>query len=367
MLKFCIIVPTLNAIVNMQNPLVKSDVEEILDKTKLLWEELKEKKIFLTGGTGFFGMWILESFAAANEKFNLNSEMTVLTRNEEDFKQKFPHLGSNRAINFCKGDIKNFSFPTGSFDYVIHMAATPAKATFNNADYLDKFDTIANGTRHILDFAAQANVKKFLFTSSAVVYGKQPQDMTHIPEDYNGAPDPTDLANYSANLGISKRTAEFFCAYYANKFNIETKIARCFSFVGPGLPLDVHYAIGNFIGDGLNNRPIQIKGDGTPRRSYLYSTDLAIWLWTILFKGASGRIYNVGSEKDLSIGELAHKVAEGFENKITVNIAKLPTPGAPAERQVPSTKRAQNELGLKESISLTEAIIRTIQFHRNQI
>ena len=108
--------------------------------------------------------------------------------------------------------------------------------------------------------------------------------MTHISEDYSGAPEPDDS---NAALGVRKRAAEFFCMSYTKKYDIDVKIARCFSFVGPYLQLDIHYAIGNFIRDGLTGGPIYVNGDETPRRSHLYASDLIIWLRAVLFKEES--------------------------------------------------------------------------------
>ena len=342
------------------NPLA-GDLDHILTHTEGLWEELRGKRLFITGGTGFFGCWLLESFAWANDNLDLNASALVLTRNSDAFQKNVPHLAANPAIKFHIGDVRNFNFPEGEFSHIIHAAATSARATFNDEDPLVKFDTIVEGTRHTLDFAAQCQAKKLLLTSSGAVYGKQPFGMTHIPEDYCGVPDPADP---NSAWGVSKRAAEFLCTLYSRKYGIETKIARCFSFVGPYLPLDIHYAIGNFIRDGLKGGPIQVKGDGTPYRSYLYAADLAIWLWTILFRGQLCHPYNVGSEVDMSIAELAQTVASVFQPEPKVCIAKQPTLGEPAERYVPCTQRARSELGLKLIVDSPEAIRRTANWNR---
>ncbi|TRZ88537.1 MAG: NAD-dependent epimerase/dehydratase family protein [Methanosarcinales archaeon] len=337
------------------NPLAE-DLDHILFYTEGLWEELRGKRLFITGGTGFFGCWLLESLAWANDKLDLNASALVLTRNFETFQKKAPRLASHPAIKFHGGDVRNFIFPEGEFSHIIH-GATSASAKLNDEDPLLMFETIIEGTKHTLDFAVQCKAKNFLLTSSGAVYGKQPPDMTHIPEDYCGAPDPT--APNSA-YGEGKRAAELLCNLYAKKYGIEPKIARCFAFVGPYLPLDIHYAIGNFIRDGLNGGPIIVKGDGTPYRSYLYAADLAIWLWTILFKGETCRAYNVGSEEDMTIAELADTVAQCFQKPIEVRIAKSPDPNRPPERYVPSTKRAQIDLGIRQIVNLRAAIERTI-------
>lgn len=348
---------------NIQHNPLAADLDHILSLTDGFWEELRGKRIFITGGTGFFGRWFLESFAWANERFGLNASITVLTRNPDAFKKKALHLATHPAIKFIVGDVRDFDFPEDTFDYIIHAAATSAVATFNNEDPLIKFDTIVEGTRHVLEFAVHCGAKKILYTSSGAMYGKQPSDMTHIPEDYTGAPDSTDI---NSVWGESKRVAEILCVYYAKKYGVEIKIARCFSFVGPHLPLDIHYAVGNFIRDGIAGGPIRINGDGTPYRSYLYASDLMVWLWTILSKGVSCRAYNVGSENSMTIGEVAEIVANVFKDPIDVIVEKVPVAGVAPSRYVPSTQRAQSELALRQTVDFKDAVRRTIRYHENQ-
>jgi nucleoside-diphosphate-sugar epimerase len=333
------------------------DLDYILHHTEELWEELRDAHIFITGGTGFIGCWLLESFAWANDKLDLHASALVLTRNYDAFQKKAPHLAAHRAIKFHAGDVRSFDFPEGEFSHIIH-AATSTSAKLNDEDPLFMLDTIIAGTRHTLDFAAQCHARKMLLTSSGAVYGKQPSDITHVSEDYCGAPDPTDP---HCAYGEGKRAAELLCSLYARKYRIETKIARCFAFVGPYLPLDIHFAIGNFIRDGLNGGPIQVNSDGTSYRSYLYAADLAIWLWKILFTGESCRPYNVGSEEEVTIARLAHIVAQCFEQPVEVQIAKLPDPNKPPERYVPSTKLAREGCSINEIVSLGDAIKLTLQ------
>jgi nucleoside-diphosphate-sugar epimerase len=343
----------------MNSKLPVADLEHILDHTRELWEELRGERLFLTGGTGFFGCWLLESFLWINERLKLDAQVTVLTRFPETFVAKTPHLALTENVTLLAGDVRHFAFPLGTFSHVIH-AATDASARLNAENPLLMLETIVDGTQSILDFSLACGAKKFLLTSSGAVYGKQPSDLTHIPEVYNGAPDPLDQ---KSAYGQGKRLAEHLCALYAQKSSVEMKIARCFAFVGPYLPLDIHFAIGNFIRDGLNGGPIVIQGDGTPCRSYLYAADLAIWLWTILFKGQSLRPYNVGSDESLSIAEVAHLVAKQFPAKITVEVRGMANSHKPIERYVPDIHRAKTELDLARFLLLPQGIEKTIRFY----
>jgi dTDP-glucose 4,6-dehydratase len=200
-----------------------------------------------------------------NQLLSLGAEITILTRNPGAFVQKCPHLASNPSVTLLAGDVRTFAFPGGEYQYVIH-AATEASARQAKEAPLEMLSTIVAGTERTLEFAGTHGARKFLLTSSGAIYGRQPASMTHVQETYAGTPDPLDPANVYAE---GKRVAELLCAIYAKQSALECKIARCWAFCGPHLPLDQHFAIGNFIGDVLAGRPIQIQGDGTPRRSYL--------------------------------------------------------------------------------------------------
>jgi dTDP-glucose 4,6-dehydratase len=170
----------------------------------------------------------------------------------------------------------------------------------------------------------------------------------------------------NAAYGEGKRAAEMLCRLYAHQFGLEAKIARCFAFVGPHLPLDAHYAIGNFIRDALQGGPIRVNGDGMPLRSYLYSADLVTWLWTILFKGQPCRPYNVGSGRSISIAELAGLVRQVVNPDVKIITAHQADPSQPAQRYVPSVERARNELKLEDWIGLESSIERTAGWHRRE-
>jgi dTDP-glucose 4,6-dehydratase len=337
-------------------PLPERDLDHILEHTQGLWEELRGARLFVTGGTGFFGRWMLESFLKANDELSLGAGAIVLTRDPRGFVDAAPHVAGHVATTLQTGDVKSFDDPPVECTHILHMATETTLAASATAT----FETAVEGTQRVLGFAARTGVRKLLLTSSGAVYGPQPPDCERLSEEYTGAPRPEDV---SAGYAHGKRAAEFLCSVAAAQTELQAKIARCFAFVGPLLPLDANYAIGNFIRDALYRDHIEVTGDGTPRRSYLYAADLAVWLWTILFRGESGRPYNVGSEADLSISDLALLVSEVLRPGILVHIAEPPSAETLPPRYVPATTRAARELDVRSRVVLDDAVLRTAQWY----
>ncbi len=337
-------------------PIAQIDLDHVLEHTARLWAELRGERILLTGGTGFFGCWLVETFLHANRTLGLGAHLAVLSRNPAAFSERAPRLCADQALTLFEGDIRTFAFPPGHFGCLIHAATDSVVPVSSSA--AQQYAVIVDGTRRVLDFAKAAGTGRLLLVSSGAVYGPQPLSISHMAED-----EP--FASSESAYTLGKRDAEALCL--DTPANLRSTIARGFAFLGPHLPLDAHFAAGNFLRNALEGRDVSIFGDGTPLRSYLYAADLAIWLWTILLKG-SERIYNVGSEDAISIQGLAGRVIAGIDPSLHIRVAhqqNWPPPAPP--RYVPSTRRARSELGLESWISLDEAIRRTAAWHRDSL
>lgn len=343
--------------------IVSEDIESLIRSAPELLSSFANQKIFVTGGTGFFGTWLLHVLLAAEDTFDLGLKIHVLSRDPKAFLAKNTDFINRSALHFIQGDVRNFEFPDIKIDSIIH-AATEASASLNADDPGLMLDTIIAGTQRTLDFAIHVGAKKMLVTSSGGVYNRAPTTMTHIPEDFLEAPDPL---NTKSAYGEGKRVSELMSAIYHRKYGLEVKVARCFGFVGPYFPLNTHYAIGNFIRDVLDGREIFIAGDGAAHRSFMYTSDLVEWLLTILQKGECCRPYHVGSDCSVSIAELADiivSVGREMEQEFPgispkkIRIAKMAEPGQLVERYVPQTTLGAR-LGLNCRYSLREGIKRT--------
>jgi len=340
-----------------------SDLASISASPRVPWRELDGARLFVTGATGFWGAWLLESFVHARREHDLDACLTFLSRDPEAFLALRPHLASCKYLQGVRGDVRDFELPSEPFSHVIH-AATPASAAFNEASPLAMFSTIVDGTRRILDLCQKCGARRLLLASSGAIYGPQPPDVTHVEEDFAGSPRLDDAKSAYAQ---GKRASEWLALAHAQSLqpDLEVVIARGWAFVGPLLPLDAHFAIGNFLRDALRGTQIRIAGDGTAWRSYLYASEMAEWLWAMLGRGEAGRAYNLGSQDGRPLREVAEAVArvagelDGRARQVLV--AGKPDLSRPVSRYVPSTRRAREELGLQQQVSLEEGVRRTLR------
>lgn len=378
--------------VSENRPVSKSDLDDILNRLIQLVPPVlsfRNQRILLTGTTGFFGKWLTQGLLSMNKRWDLGNELILVSRDRNRALESSPWLANRSEVSWIECDIRRLASQArkqgysrkGAFSAVIHGAATTSRA-FNENHPQEMFDTIVEGTRQVLRILEASSSEKprtkpgevpgqgfiLQFLSSGAIYGPQPSACSHLSESFLGGPDPLDKA---AAYAEGKRAAEFLCASACQKLKIKLTIARCFSSVGPYLPLNSHFAAGNFINNVLRNEPISIHGDGTLVRSYLYSGDLVVWLLTLLLQAPSQRAYNVGSDQGVSltqIGQIANEI--GSELKIhglpkgqSIKLAKAPNPSELPERYVPSIDRARSELGLDVWTSLPAAFKKTLQWH----
>lgn len=314
--------------------------------------------ILITGGTGFFGRALLRSLLDPKEH---QSEFLILSRDPVKFLTAYPLFANCPHLQFIQGDIQDrSSLPwQAKLSRVLHAATDSTLGP--RLSPLERFKQIVDGTTNILDLAVATGAQRFLLTSSGGIYGQQPPDLLTMPEDWAGAPR---LADPSTAYSQGKRAAEHLCTLYRDAHGIETVIARCFAFIGPDLPLDVHFAIGNFIRDALDQEFITVAGDGSPVRSYLEQADLATWLITLLNHGKSGETYNVGSDQAVTIRDLAMLVRDLLAPGKSVQILGGGQHSNSRSRYVPDISKARKELGLDVQVPLDEAILRTAAAYR---
>jgi len=341
-------------------PLPQDDLDLALALTPGFWSRFGQARLFITGGTGFIGSWLLQTIQRANDRGLSNIQLVVLSRDAHRARQQSPHMLERADTTVISGDVLDFSAQIGALDLLVH-AATDVGDPNKTVNARKQFESIVLGTRRVLDFADAHGVSHLLLASSGAVYGTQPPELERIQENYPGAPDTLAPA---AAYGNGKRAAEWMAATHAAHSGCMVCIARIFALLGPGIPLNGPFAAGNFIRDALAGRAIRIQGDGRPLRSYLYMADLVVWLLRVLESGTSGQAYNVGAEQAVSIRDLALQVARAAGAQTPLEIAQTTTPQTLPPRYVPDTRKARLELQVTETTPLQAALIKTLQWNR---
>ena len=310
--------------------------------------------LLIIGGTGFFGKSILDAYSRGLLSTWSIEKIIVISRNANKLTSTNPEL-INDNVELLDVDIT--SVDTLPFaDYVIHAAASSDASRYTSQSDIEK-KNIIQGTLNYCRLAPKFHTdSKIVFCSSGAVYGYQPKDVQYLTEDMAFG-DIESLDEVKKSYAYAKRDAEF-AIQELGQAGLNVSIARCFSFVGKYLPKDKHFAIGNFIADGIAGRNIEVKASKKVYRSYMYADDLVLWLMTIADNSnPQCPVYNVASDKEVEIKELADIVANIFN----VRIKSSENSSKHVDRYIPSVGKANNELGLRNSYKLKQSILMSIK------
>jgi len=332
------------------------DLQYIEDGLESGLHSIKGNIFFISGSTGFIGKCLVETLVWINRSKKLNIKIYSISRDPEAFFIKFPHFRGYDEFILLKGDIRDKTIPFNevSVDSIIHAATD----VMSDSSPKEIFESCVYGTQNILKFAKTHSCKRILLLSSGAIYGKLPDGSNAFIETYKGG---IDLSSPKSAYALGKQASEWILQQHVNEMTIT--IARCFAFVGPYLPLSSHFAIGNFIRDVIVGKDIEINGDGTPLRSYLYTADLCLWLLKILCEGQSGEVFNVGGDEVISIANLASVIKELEPTETAIHIHQK-SKSSPRDKYLPNLDKIYTRFGLRQSFNLRQAIQKTIKWNK---
>jgi dTDP-glucose 4,6-dehydratase len=301
-------------------------------------------EILIYGGTGFIGSWLTESLVYSDSELNLGLSLSIVTRNIKIAKRKFSQY-VNSKINFIEHDFALSPLNIKIDSDYIFCGATPTR----NYHVLNNKHEVISGSRNSALHASQSKSVKFRKTrvihlSSGIIYGKQPLDMLTRSENDNVIGDQSLYCQAKLEVDNILKSAH-------GDGKIDFQSPRLFAFAGPNLQLDAHFAVGNFLRNGLQGQPIVVKGNPSTLRSYMYPSDLVKSLLTVAVQTTYSNV-NIGSEKSISMFQLAKLISACTSNSEII----LTNPSAEQSNYVPSVTNLKNLMpdtifvGLQDSI-----------------
>jgi len=312
---------------------------------------LEKASFLISGVTGFVGSWLLDSLMHINKEFGLKIEITGITRNASKI-DSWIDLASEQNVHIIESDIRTQTKIAGSFTHIVH-AATPTTTATRAGDLGNVFESSVIGAKNLLEIAKKQDTRPiFLHTSSGAIYEKSPSSLKNIPLSWPRQ----DLAS-SDGVDSEYARAKIETEKLIEAATIEGTVkginARLFSFMGPRVPLQEHYSIGNFMYSGMFEEEIKLSVNPATVRSYEYAADMASTLIYVLGLGQPGT-FHIGSDKGkelLNWAELVGKVFSKPVKNLSADLAKKPStiPYIPEhDERIPR--------GLGESILIEEQV-----------
>jgi len=317
--------------------------------------------VLVTGANGFFGRWVVEALVWMRQKCAVPISVHVLLRDAPRFLAEAPSSVTN-GVHVISGEMEASIATRAKFKHIIHLASPLIRPNDVSAFHAH-MHIAARGMDQILELARDAGDCTVLFTSSGAIYGDYlGVTPARRPYEENFTGEPASFLNEKLIYGQTKRYLELLLLTSGARHGFSTRIARCFSFIGPYLPLDSNYAIGNFMRNALDGKSIVIEGDGKVRRSYMYAADMVIALLAILLDGRNGAAYNVGASRAYSLLEVAHLVAAQVPGCAVEVLNRALSTGAGAE-YVPDLFLFERDFGGLPAQPIEQAIRKTLMWH----
>lgn len=289
----------------MKNSIIDSDLKYITDE-KLDWETFKNKTILISGAAGFLPAYMVETLLYLNETRQFNIKVIGLVRNPEKARARFIHYDGSKKLQFITQDICDEIKINEDINFIIH-AASHATPKYFQEDPVGTLSPNVIGTANLLNLAAEKKVENFLFFSTSGVHGYVDQSCYPIKEDCYGSLDPLDLSSCYLE---SKRMGENMCIAWMHQYGVPVKIIRPATTYGPGLKLDDGRSFADFISNVVNKQDITLFSDGKALRNFCYLADAALGFFIVMLKGKIGEAYNVATDHEISIVDLANLLVE---------------------------------------------------------
>ena len=306
------------------------------------------RTLLVIGGTGFFGKSILDAFRRGLLARWDITRIVVIARDTGVLPRDFPEL-IGPAVTLVDADAGT-ARDLPAADLVIHAASSTDARRYAADPAAERANIIAAIDTYCAVAAVAHRSSRIVYCSSGAVYGQQPADVVGLAED---APltAASDLVDYKRDYAEAKRLAEARIAALGTT-GVAVAVARCFAFVGAYLPRDQHFAIGNFLGDGLAGRPVTVTARHAVIRSYLHADDLVRALLTLADAASPAcPVVNVGSDEAALVGDVARRVAAACG--VAADVPAITE--AAVDRYVPDLARAR-ALGLAVTLGLDAAI-----------
>ena len=143
-----------------QPPLPTEDLERVFEQVGELWEKFRDKRLFLTGGSGFFGSWLLETLLVAEDRKHLGVKVWVLTRSRDRFRVKLPHLAGHPNVRLVEAKAEEFEFPKERMEFVIHSMVPDLGMPLEE---IEKW--FERGTQRLLELAVRDRSEGFCYAA----------------------------------------------------------------------------------------------------------------------------------------------------------------------------------------------------------